>query len=153
MENRGKKWNNIEKYKLVFTRHFLLERKRSLYVPYGFPYWILHNMNVQDWIFSLIKVLEIFWVDAFDHGSVGILGTTINLLPVLEYSLALHLTLTVPYLLSWTSRTYKCKVCPRSRMGGSREYINSVRKDHGNEILGKSINTGNPPFINHYKID
>ncbi len=35
---RWKKWNNIEMHKLVFTRHFLLERKRSSYVPYGFPY-------------------------------------------------------------------------------------------------------------------
>ena len=41
---RGKGWNNIEMYKLVFTRHLLLERKRSLYVPNGFPY--KYNINI-----------------------------------------------------------------------------------------------------------
>ena len=33
-KNYGKPYGT---YKLLFTRHFLLERKRSLYVPYSFP--------------------------------------------------------------------------------------------------------------------
>ncbi len=61
----GKKWNNREMYKFVFTRQLLLKRKRSLYVPYWFPCYL----DRQFW--DYVHCVFMHWRKKQTHNDIG----------------------------------------------------------------------------------